>query len=356
MAVLGSLKAQLFSLTLTFFAASVFLFLGLNTVSAQNTANNATTTPENTISDDEIEVPAYTTEFISGDEVVGDFVLGPGKTELSLEPGQAALVELIVTNRTGRTRTFNLEVEDIIGSANPNKAVVLLGDDRGPYSLRDYIQLSATAVELEHTERARIPVVVAIPEDAEPGGLYGSVLVNTVAIEGEVGNTSGTAPQSAVITRVGSLFFVTVSGESNKVGKLVDFGTVPEKKWFSNGPIKFQLLFENDGTVHLNPYGEIRITNLFGDEVGFIELEPWYALPGSLRLREVEWDRGLLFGKYTATANINRGYEDVIDTMEYSFWVLPWKILLGVFVAVFIVLFLIRAFFRTFEFKRKGNY
>jgi hypothetical protein len=76
-------------------------------------------------------------------------------------------------------------------------------------------------------------------------------------------------------------------------------------------------------------------------------------MPNSVRTREVKWDRDLLIGRYTATAEINRGYDDVIDVATYSFWVIPWKLALGAFVAFFTFFMLLRFIFTRFEFKRK---
>jgi GNAT superfamily N-acetyltransferase len=41
--------------------------------------------------------------------------------------------------------------------------------------------------------------------------------------------------------------------------------------------------------------------------------------------------------------------------MSFTFWVLPWKPVVGAFGVLFLVFFTIRAFFRTFEFKRKND-
>ncbi len=92
---------------------------------------------------------------------------------------------------------------------------------------------------------------------------------------------------------------------------------------------------------------------MFGEEVGQLQLEPWFVLPESTRLREVSWSREFLFGMYTATVYVNRSYGDAIDEMSFTFWILPWKPVAGAFVVLFLVFFTIRAFFRTFEFKRK---
>lgn len=288
-----------------------------------------------------------------GDYVVGDFVVGPGKIDLTIEPGMSRTVEMTVTNRTGERRRFNLTVEDAAGSQDPATSVVLLGDDRGPYSIKDYISLPAKSFELEHNQRARVQVTINVPRNAEPGGLYGSVLVDTVAVDAVPGDGMGTAPQSAIIARIGTLFFVTIPGAVERSGSLIDFTTVPEQTFFQSGPVNFGIYFENTGTMHLAPYGEVSIRNMMGDEVGNVALEPWFVLPQSKRLREVTWNRELLFGRYVATVQVNRGYDDIIDTESFTFWVLPWKIVLGAFALVFLVVFIIRAFFRTFEFKRK---
>jgi hypothetical protein len=94
---------------------------------------------------------------------------------------------------------------------------------------------------------------------------------------------------------------------------------------------------------------------MLGENVGFVELEPWFVLPKSLRLRDVSWDRELLFGRYTITAKINRGYDNMIDEKVIHIWVMPWKLLLAIFGGLLVIIALLRFIFSTFEFKRKGN-
>jgi hypothetical protein len=301
----------------------------------------------------ETEPSWFRVEKLTGDNLaVGDMVIGPGKAELEVKPGQTMVFEISVSNRISDNRTFEINVEDIAGSADGSRPVELLGSDRGPYSLKDYITFPNNRFELDLGERARIPVTISIPPDAEPGGFYGSVLISTVQTK-EVEDSSTTA-RSPIIARIGTLFFVTVPGEVEHQGETKEITLVDKKWWFEKGPIELSILYENTGSVHLNPYGEMRIKNLFGEEVGFVELDPWFVLPESLRSREVTWDRELLFGRYEATVSINRGYDDVVDERSVVFWVLPWKIVGGVFIILFIIIFSLRFFFRTFEFKRKA--
>lgn len=276
-----------------------------------------------------------------------DFVVGPGKIELEINPGESKTATIKVTNRTGSTRNFRLEVEDFTGSRDPSASVVLLGDQRGPYSLKDFLHFEATTFELENGEQAFVPVRVTLPTDVEPGGRYGSVLVSTTAKEGATGQSS------AIVSRIGTLFFVRVPGDVKEEGRLSGFQTLNAQKFFGSGPITFRLLYENNGSVYLNPYGEVRIKNIIGQEVGVVEVDPWFSLPQSLRVREVSWERAFLFGRYTAVASINRGYDNVIDTEVLTFWVLPWKILVPGFLVILLLVLALRVIITRFEIKRK---
>lgn len=295
--------------------------------------------------------PWFRLEKLSGDNFnQGDFVVGPGRIEVEGKPGETIVKEISVTNRISDNRSFELTVEDVEGSSDPDTTVVLLGDKNSPNTLKDYITFPKKTFNLNLGERAWIPVTITIPTNAEPGGLYGSVLISTLT-SGE--KKDDAAMHSPVIARVGTLFFVTVPGDVKKEGYTKEISLLNKKTWYESGPINLNILYENTGSVHLNPYGEIRVKNIFGEEVGFLEIEPWFALPKSLRTREITWDREMLLGRYTVTAYINRGYDDVVDEVYTSFWVLPWKIVISSFLVIFIIIFTARIFFRNFEFKRK---
>lgn len=317
----------------------------------ENAATSSVMTSETATTTNSVETSKwFKSDFISGDIQVGDFVIGPGKVELTIKPGETVTRTISVTNRISDQRTFELMVEDMSGSANPNQAVVLLGDQSGPYSLKDYFSFPSNTFDLALGERAQIPVTITMPPNAEPGGYYGAVLVTTVQSDVE----EGTNVNTPVIARVGTLFFITVPGEFEKNGSVTDFTTIPDKFLFTKGPINLGILFENTGSIHLGPYGEVKVSNLLGEEVGYVEIQPWFVLPKSMRLRELSWDREMLLGRYTITANINRGYDDIIDTKIIHIWVLPWQFLLGTFAALFILFVTIKFIFSRFEFKRKS--
>lgn len=314
------------------------------------TSTTATTTPEVVVP---LERP-YAIDNITGNNIaVGDFVVGPGRIEVEVKPGETVTRMMTVTNRISTTRNFQLSVEDLSGSADGSAAVVLLGDKNGPYTLKDNITFPSKVFSLDLGERAQIPVSITMPPNAEPGGYYGSVLVSTVQDSKSTGED--TVAKSPIIARIGTLFFITVPGDANISGSVTNFSTKNNKWWYEKGPIDLNILYENTGSMHLNPYGEVTVTNMLGEQVGFVELEPWFVLPKSLRSRDFSWDRELLLGRYTITAKINRGYDNVIDEKVIHIWVLPWKILAMVFVGLIFIIALFRFIFSSFEFKRKGS-
>lgn len=297
-------------------------------------------------------VLAYEIEDLPGTPVEGDFVVGPGKQELWMEPGAQAMRQIIITNRLGRIMGFRIEIEDFKGSRDLRETVILLGGERGPYSLRDYLKPEISEFTLNHGQRMILPITISIPEDAEPGGLYGAVIVSTQppAIERR-DREEEVEPGIGIITRIGALYFVRVKGDVVEQGFLQEFKT-PER-FFEKGPVPFEMLFQNDGTVHLMPYGIIEIRNLLGRQVGEVKVDPFFALPDSLRQREVEWKPRLALGRYTATLFLNRGYQDIIDQKSLTFWIIPWKIILAGIIGLFLIIWFFRWLFSKFEIRRK---
>ena len=274
-------------------------------------------------------------------DILGDFVLEPAKVELFFEAGESQEKVLNITNRTDKALEFKIEVEDFTGSQDPNQTVILLGEEKGPYSLKDFIQPEIDTFTLEAKQRIALPIYINVPLDAEPGGLYGSVLVSSGASpEGGAGTT--------VVSRLGALFFVGVNGDVNREGHLSSF----VRKEKNNGS-SFELLFANTGNVHLNPSGFIHISNILGSEIAEIEIKPYFAMPNSVRFREVDWEGIKLLGRYKAVVSINKGYDGEVEEMELIFWVISYKIIISILIILFMIIFISRWLIKNFDITRE---
>ena len=137
-----------------------------------------------------------------------------------------------------------------------------------------------------------------------------------------------------------------------------DFRTF-ESRWFYNaGPmIPVQMVLENNSSVHISPSAKIEVKNMMGSLVRDITVEPWFTMPDSLRMRQVEIQYPFFIGKYTVTATVDFGFGGKTDTKSVSFWVVPWAMIFYIFLGVVAILWIYRAgkkwFAKTFELKRK---
>lgn len=288
-------------------------------------------------------------------EPQNDFVVEPGKTEIFLNKGESVVKNITITNRIDKTMKFQLSTEDLVGTNNQNQPIVLMGNETGPYSLKNFIKPEITEFTLNLGEKIIIPVTVSIPLDAEPRGYYGALIVSNEPELLNFGDTSEAEGKTRIISRIGSLFLVKINGEGKEEGSLEDFKiSGPKKSVYESKPESFEIAYKNTGNVHLVPYGKITIKNVIGRKISEAPVDAYFVLPDSTRYREVLWkEGGFLFGRYTADLSLYKGYGNEYEQSKIAFWVLPWKIVVPVFVGLILLISLIYYILTRFELKKK---
>lgn len=300
------------------------------------------------------QIYAYNIRNLIDAPIVGDFTIGPGKAEFWLNPGEEATKTINITSRLGETTKFKIEIEDFTGSNKGTEAAILLGSEKGPYSLKNYIHPEVSEFTLEHGQRIDLPIKVSIPQDATPGGLYGAVIIKTIPAEGDTEiSETGASGKIKFVGRVASLFFVRVKGNALEEGQLEKFTTINNKRIYSNSSVPFVATYKNTGSVYLVPYGILEIKNIFNKKIDEVEIKPYFVMPNALRSKEINWQRASAMGYYKAHIYLNRGYENIVDEKEIGFWVVPWKI---VTIAVLVIIALVLGVIwlvKNVEFKKK---
>jgi hypothetical protein len=287
--------------------------------------------------------------------IENDFVVEPVKTEILLAPGESITKNITITSRMGKPTTFRITTEDLVGSNDPEHTVVLLGDDTSPYSLKNLIKAETKEFTLTTGERITIPVTIAIPQNAEPRGYYGALIVANEPEKLEGAAAKEAEGKTRLVSRIGSLFLLRVKGPVKEIGALESFNLkAPIKHIYEHYPNGFEVAFKNSGNVHLVPHGKITVKNLFGKTVGEIPVDAYFALPDSIRYREVAWNNNAFaFGLYSASLSLYKGYDAPFDTAKIHFWVLPWKVLSVVIVAILAIAFGGHFVLTRFELKKK---
>lgn len=210
-------------------------------------------------------------------------------------------------------------------------------------------------VSIKAKGRQEIALQISIPADAEPGGHYGAVLFS---------DQPSTSDSIGVGAQTGPIFLVNILGDVKEDFSILDFKA--EKKLLTSLPVGFSVRFENKGTVHETPKGEIRLQGWWPKNtiVPFNERSMSHVLPKSIRKMNATWGersdsstgfiaelknewRNLAFGKFQAELSIDYGVQKAgTVTSKTTFWLFPWHLGLVVLLGLSILAMLLRAYNR----------
>lgn len=273
---------------------------------------------------------SYTAQAATG------LTIQPVKISETLTPGQEVSGTILLTNASDQDVSVELSLQDFIPVAGA-EGIQFVGRTDGATTVRDWINLpGGTSFTFKKGAVLEVPYTIEAPQNAEPGSHFGVIFFKARDIaEGQQSLKVG--------TQVGVLVLVTVPGNHLQKGNILSF-SVPS--FVAGRPVPFTLKFENTGTVHFEPKGEIVITNMLGKHVGTVAIEGQTVLPTGIKDLHFEWQGdGFLLGKYTAVATVRDGEGTALTSETITFYAAPiWYIALFVLGAT--LLFFIFKFVR----------
>lgn len=254
--------------------------------------------------------------------------ISPVTFELTANPGDVLDNKIKVFNPTNSVIGVKMEVEDFTVAGEMGEVRIEPAEVE-TYSLAKWIKTEPTEFSLEPGEQKFVDFFIEVPENAEPGGKYGSVLATTIGVI----SPGGTGP--AIAQKVGSLILLAVSGQVVESLNVKEF-LAPS--FLETGPVIFTTRFENQGTIHLRPRGFITINNWRDKKVADVEFSQLNVIPGAVRKIETTWPKKWLFGKYTAMVVGSYGSNNLpISSELLTFWVFPWRITLAVLLVLLVI-------------------
>jgi LytR cell envelope-related transcriptional attenuator len=265
--------------------------------------------------------------------------ISPTLYDMSAEPGQTWQSNLRIVNVNPFDLTVYVDVVNFApkGEGGDGRFVPVLETESSGATLAEWITISREAITVPQEQTKEIPFVVQIPKDASPGGHFAAILVGTKPVQSEAGQARLQTAQT-----VTSLFFARVAGDVIESGSIREFTT--ERSYLNAPEATFALRFENKGNVHLQPQGEIKIFNMWGEERGIIPINQYSnfgnVLPTSIRKFTFTWKGEWSIsdiGRYTAIATLGYGVDEKkFASSKTVFWVIPFKLLSGI---IFTLLF-----------------
>jgi hypothetical protein len=306
-------------------------------------------------------VSAATVSIVHAVNPPSDFYLevSPSPLVTTVKPGQQKDIELAIRN--AGTGTEELKIESRRFTINNATGQVDLDDTAQP-EISSWISFSSPTFTIKpgevHTEKIKMNV----PKGAGFSYSFALVISRT---QNPKATESGRLIKGSVAVFV--LMNVDRPGAVRKV-EVQKFSTTAGI--YEYLPATLNIQFKNTGNTIVQPYGNIFIQRDSNDSLPIATLpvndKKGYILPGSERTLMTDWSEGFptyqittgadgkeqraetwdwsqlshfRIGRYTAklVAVYNDGKHDVPIEQEVTFWVLPWKIILGAIVVLVLV-------------------
>lgn len=286
--------------------------------------------------------------------------LSPPIFEYSARPGEEIAGTLKLYNETDALGTFYPTVQDFIAADDETGTPHFLPEGTvSQTSIVSWVAFEDTAVVLKPDETRYVPFTIRVPDGTVSGSYFGGLLMGTASPQAESGLAIG--------TKVGALVLISIEGDATTSGVIAGFDTDPTI--VTSLPANFRIRFQNTGTVHLAPLGEIHITNMLGGRSATIpvNIEGSYVLPNSTRRFDARWQKQEVtadavelvnewknfgLGLYTATLVMDYDEDSPVATATTRFWVIPWQLLALATVTITILIALARSRQQTIVAKR----
>ena len=293
-----------------------------------------------------------------------DVTVSPVFFDLTAKPGDSLSEKIRIRNNTTSPLPIKLEVEKLTGDLNGNLTLKNDNSD-GSLSWIKFVSPTFVANPLEWTD---VSFTISVPSTAAYGYYFAISLTQD--------NTSPIKRTGATITGAAAVpILLNVKKEGAKAqASIVEFSTDYVSEYL---PVDFLVKVENEGNIHVNPHGNIFISE-GNKDVAALDVNPNLAniIPNSARTFDVSWTDGFLvrepvmeggqvkldkngkpmetiainwnkltefrIGRYTANLLLvyDNGTRDVPLEANLSFWVFPWKVV-GLMIITLVVLVII---------------
>jgi hypothetical protein len=253
-------------------------------------------------------------------------IVHPSNFDLSESPGKTITDTITLDNLQSQPIKVKVVLRNFV--AQGEEGSVNLTTDDTTYSLAKWIKVEPTTVDIQAHESSTFTFSITVPENAEPGGHFGSIVFTTVPPP-----IKGTG--AVLSLEVASLIALEIPGNAKEKAVVESFTT--DRKFYEFGPVKFVTRVNNQGNRHIVVNGSIVAKGMFGQKYVIPLHPPENILPGATRRITSILKNKLLVGPFTAKIiatygtkgeQLNAGVEFSAFPIRYAVVVLIVLILL----------------------------
>ncbi|MBP6882500.1 MAG: hypothetical protein KBC15_03025 [Candidatus Levybacteria bacterium] len=198
------------------------------------------------------------------------------------KPGERKEVSVQVTNKTAREVTLDIYPLDFRQKDEFGSIGFLGLDNSYSYSLSSFLSFATRQLILKPGETRDIVATITNRDDLSPGGHYAAVVAKEASSKERVDDMTSVSPSIAALLLIhkvgGERFNASVINSSWPDG----WSALSYKKFFN-------LTIQNEGNIHITPYGRVEVRDMFGRLLsdGIINPGSLIVLPESRRIIDV---------------------------------------------------------------------
>jgi hypothetical protein len=276
--------------------------------------------------------------------------VSPSPLVVTLTPGQKQTATLTVRNLSNHSETL---VPSLSGFTTDKSSEKIELQPNVPMGLDAWVSFKQSTLAIAPGASQTLDIIYDTPSN----GGFSYALAISLHRPDQNSVTSGATIKGSV-----AVFNLININRPDAKRELAVAAFTSQKSRYEYLPATFDLTIQNNGNVIDQPKGTLFIQRSFDDTEPIATLPinagNRYILPNTNRVLSATWQGGfpeyvttngtthlrwdwrklsdLRIGKYVAKAVViyNDGQHDIPLVASYTFWVIPWKLLLGVVIVV----------------------
>lgn len=326
---------------------------------------------------------------VAAQEISPRFGVAPHTFELDVLPGEERFEKIKIFNQSEVAIPISTQMTDFTAAQETGQMIFDESVQDPSFASRFWFKIENPSFILDPGEMEEVKFKISVPEDAEPGGKYATML-----FEPQLPSYYFKEGQPRAIPVIGVLFLFSVKKfvlepDTGEKLSVVEFSLPKEERIIAleslfskllgsvaqavqfpitkTSPSNFILRIKNNDIYHIRPAGKVLIYNWFGKKVGETEVSQLTILPGKIRKFPVEFSpeipkqlrwlpasisnflvQNFFVGRYKAEVELEAKSPLSAELFKpntptiLTFFSLPWKfwlpfVLLLVLLMVFIV-------------------
>jgi hypothetical protein len=267
--------------------------------------------------------------------------ISPTSQTPTIAPGGTFSGQMTVINDGSIAVRYQIYATDYAVRGNDYQGVFINSGSSANIAARSWFKVPSGTFTVGPQQEKNFPYTVTVPKTATVGGHYATIFIQTIPPP----SAQGTLIKR--VDRIGSLFYMTVSGALVRQGNLLPL----QVAWFqSSSPLKADVLLTNTGNVHYLAQGTGTLSTPFG-KTGTSVPFTGEILPSTTRQFTLSLAAASDIGIYKVSVNVNY----LGRTTVLSHWVLLVPKLTFIIVSATILLLLVLGFWKLIQKAKRPN-